>query len=76
MLDLYEHFLGRKDSPVAGVEDEIILKSAWIAYTLNRDLFAERPYLATEALKFPLACGRFVTLPEQLILRRFLKKIV
>ena len=76
MLDLYEYFRGRADSPVKGVEDEIILKSAWIAYTLNRDLFAERPYLAAEALTFPYRCGRFVTIPEQLILRRFLKKTV
>lgn len=76
MLDMYEHFRGKEDSPIKGVEDEIILKSAWIAYTMNRALFDERPYLAAEALRFPLACGRFVTLPQQLILRRFLKKLV
>lgn len=76
MLDMYECFLGREDSPLQGVEDEILIKSAWIAFTKNRALFQERPYLAAEALRFPLACGRFVTLPQQLILRCFLKRLV
>ncbi len=72
-LDYYEHFKPvLAGSPIEGFTDEILLRAAWVGFTLDRDLFRERPYLKKEALAVPLARGRFVGIFKQLILKVFL----
>lgn len=72
-LDYYEHFKpALAGSPVEGFTDEILLRAAWIGFTLDRSLFEERPYLKAEARAVPLTRGCFVGLFKQLILKAFL----
>ena len=72
-LDYYEHFKpALAGSPVEGFTDEILLRAAWIGFTLDRSLFAERPYLKAEARAVPLTRGCFVGVFKQLILKAFL----
>lgn len=73
MLDFYLHFKDSADSPLTGVEDEIILRAAWVAFTKDRTIFKDYPFLRSLAQSFPLKCGRFVSLPEQLLLKLYLK---
>ena len=72
-LDYYEHFRPHlSGSPVEGFTDEILLRAAWIGFTLDRSLFAERPYLREEARALRIRRGCFVSVPQQLILKLFL----
>jgi glycosyltransferase involved in cell wall biosynthesis len=73
LLDMYLHFQGQSPSPVEGIEDEILLRAAWVAFTLDRNLFGEYPFLAGAAKAVPLSGGRFVRIPQQLILKTYLK---
>lgn len=73
MLDFYLHFKDSADSPLTGVEDEIILRAAWVAFTKDRTIFKDYPFLRSLAQSFPLKGGRFVSLPEQLLLKLYLK---
>ena len=73
MLDFYLHFKDSADSPLTGVEDEIILRAAWVAFTKDKTIFRDYPFLRSLAQSFPLKCGRFVSLPEQLLLKLYLK---
>ena len=73
LLDMYLHFQGQSPSPVEGIEDEILLRAAWVGFTLDRRLFGEYPFLAGAAGAVPLAGGRFVGIPQQLILKAYLK---
>lgn len=73
MLDFYLHFKDSTDSPLTGVEDEIILRAAWVAFTKDRTIFKDYPFLRSLAQSFPLKGGRFVSLPEQIILKLYLK---
>ena len=73
MLDFYLHFKDSTDSPLTGVEDEIILRAAWVAFTKDRTIFRDYPFLRSLAQSFPLKGGRFVSLPEQIILKLYLK---
>jgi glycosyltransferase involved in cell wall biosynthesis len=72
-LDLYEHFKPcLAGSPIEHFTDEILLRAAWIGFTLDRSLFAERPYLKREARAVSLRSGCFVGIFKQLILKLFL----
>lgn len=73
LLDMYLYFQGQSPSPVEGIEDEILLRAAWVAFTLDRNLFGEYPFLAGAAKAVPLSGGRFVRIPQQLILKTYLK---
>lgn len=73
MLDFYLHFKDAENSPLKGVEDEIILRAAWVAFTKDRTIFKDYPFLRDLALSFPLKGGRFVSLPAQILLKSYLK---
>ena len=74
MLDMLLHFRDRHPSPVDGVEDEILLRAAWVGFTLDRRLFEEYPFLLVEASAVPVKRGRFVRIPQQLVLKLFLNR--
>lgn len=74
MLDLLLHYRDRHPSPIDGLEDEILVRSAWVGYTLDPRLFDEYPFLAAEALAVPVKRGRSVRLTRQLVLKLFLKR--
>ena len=72
-LDLYEHYKPcLAGSPIEHFTDEILLRAAWIGFTLDRSLFAERPYLKREARAVSLRPGCFVGIFKQLILKVYL----
>lgn len=73
MMDFYRRFAGEENGPLRGVDDEIILRAAWIGLTKDKTLFRDYPELASLALKYPLKAGRFVGLSAQLILKLYLK---
>ena len=73
MMDFYRHFVHQVNSPLRGVDDEIILRAAWIGLTKDRSLFEDYPELSSLALSYPLKAGRFVGLGAQLILKIYLK---
>ena len=73
MLDFYLHFKDDKDSPLRGVEDEIILRAAWVAFTKDRTIFKDYPFLRSLALSFSVKGGRFVGIPAQLLLKCYLR---
>lgn len=73
MLDLYEHYRDcLAGSPVEPVLDDLILRTSWVAFSLYKDLFRERPYLKEMARRLPLMSGRRVNLFQQLILKVYL----
>lgn len=73
MLDLYEHYRDcLAGSPVEPVLDDLVLRSSWVAFSLCKDLFRERPYLKGMARRLPLMPGRRVNLLQQLILKVYL----
>ena len=53
LLDLYLHYRGQSPSPVEDVQDIILLRSAWIAFSEERHLFEEYPFLADAARALP-----------------------
>ena len=69
-LDFYEW--GRNDPAVSVVRDDILLRAAWVAFSLDRDLFQERPYLKEEARHLPLMGGHRVLLGQQFLLKTYL----
>jgi len=69
-LDLYEHFSGA--SCVEPVADDIILRAAWVGFSLGKELFTERPYLKEKARHLPWMPGHRVLLLQQLILKIWL----
>lgn len=73
MMDFYRRFVGEENGPLRGVDDEIILRAAWIGLTKDKTLFRDYPELGSLALKYPLKAGRFVGLGAQLILKLYLK---
>ena len=73
MMDFYRRFAGEENGPLRGVDDEIILRAAWIGLTKDKTLFLDYPELGSLALKYPLKAGRFVGLGAQLILKLYLK---
>lgn len=73
MMDFYRRFAGEENGPLRGVDDEIILRAAWIGLTKDKTLFRDYPELASLALSYPLKAGRFVGLGAQLILKIYLK---
>ena len=74
LLDLYLYYRGQSPSPVEGVEDEILLRAAWVGYTLDRRLFADYPDLREEARRVRIRSGRSVNLFRQGILKLFLNR--
>ena len=72
MLDLYEHFRDSQVSPVQPVQDDIILRTAWVAFSQCKDLYNQRPYLKDMARRLPLMPGKRVHLFQQLILKVYL----
>lgn len=72
-LDLYEHFRPcLAGSPIEAFTDEILLRAAWIGFSLDRSLYAERPYLKAEARAVPLRRGCFIGIVRQCVLKVFL----
>lgn len=73
MLDLYEHCLPHLEgSPVEPVLNNVILWAAWVAFSLYKDLFKERPYLKVMARTLPFMTGQRVKLIQQVILKIYL----
>ena len=73
LLDMYEHYREQMaGSPVEPVLDVLILRCAWVAFSLDRELYRERPYLKEMARRLPLIPGRRVNLFQQLILKVYL----
>lgn len=72
-LDLYEYWKGRDDSPVKNLEADLILRSAWIAFSIDRSIFTDYPFLEAAALSLPLMAGRKVLVLQQIILKLWLK---
>lgn len=70
-LDLYEYYRSNPE-PIAPVVNDLLLRAAWVGYSLDRDLFAERPYLKEAARRLPLMPFHRVLLIQQLILKIFL----
>lgn len=68
-LDLYEHWKGRQDSPVAEFEPDFILRSAWVAFTEDPAIFDERPWLKDAARQYPLRRDCALKLHRQIILK-------
>ena len=68
-LDLYEYWKGREDSPVKAFEPDFILRSAWMAFTEDKTIFEERPYLKAAARAYPLRKDCALKLHLQLILK-------
>jgi len=52
--------------------NDLLLRAAWVGYSLDRDLFTERPYLKEAARRLPLMPFHRVLLIQQLILKLFL----
>ena len=73
LMDLYLHFEGQELSPVSDLREEIFLRAAWTAFSLDRSLFDEYPFLAPSVRAFPVSGGHFVSPFKQLILKLFLK---
>lgn len=73
-LDLYEYWKGREDSPVKGFEADFILRSAWVAFTEDKTIFTERPYLKDAARHCPLQWDCALKFHRQLILKVLLGK--
>lgn len=72
-LDMYEHYRDALEgSPVAPVLNDLILRAAYVGFSLDRDLFRERPYLKAMARNLPLMPFHRVLLVEQLALKRWL----
>lgn len=70
-LDLYEYYRSNPE-PIAPVVNDLLLRAAWVGYSLDRDLFTERPYLKEAARRLPLMPFLRVLLIQQLILKLFL----
>lgn len=70
-LDLYEYYRSNPE-PIAPVVNDLLLRAAWVGYSLDRDLFTERPYLKEAARRLPLMPFHRVLLIQQLILKLFL----
>lgn len=73
MMDFYYTFAGQAASPITGLEDELILRAAWIGLTRDKTLFADYPELASLALAYPVKGGRFVSIPAQWMMKMCLK---
>lgn len=74
MMDFYHAFEGQPDSPVSGIDDELILRAAWVGITMDRTIFADYPDLAPLALSYKVKGGRFVSVPAQILMKILLKK--
>lgn len=55
-LDFYVHFSG--EGPAACVREDILLRSAWMAWRYDRSLFRDYPFLRDEAVRIPLRRNR------------------
>ena len=72
-LDMYEHYReSLVGSPVEPVLDDLVLRAAYVGFSLDRDLFRERPYLKEMARRLPLMPFHRVLLVEQLVLKLWL----
>ncbi|MCR4569080.1 MAG: glycosyltransferase [Bacteroidales bacterium] len=72
MMDFYLAFEGKADAPTKLVENELLLRAAWTAFSLDKDLFREYPGLKEKARKLPLMPGQRIGLFRQLLLKLFL----
>ena len=73
-LDFYEFYRDTPDSPVQPVRDDLLLRAAWVGCSLDRELFAERPYLKKAARHLPLMPFHRVLLVQQLWLKCWLRR--
>ena len=72
LLDMYLYYRGYSSSPVTGVEEDILLRAAWVGFTLDRQLFFDYPDLWEKTLRVTIKPGRALSLPRQGILKLFL----
>lgn len=73
MMDFYLAYEGKADAPTHLVENELILRSAWTAFSLERSLFREYPCLKEKARNLPFMSGQRTGLFRQLLLKLYLK---
>ncbi len=74
MMDFYCAFAGRPDSPVTGLENELLLRAAWVGFTLDRSIYSDYPFLKDAARHLPLMPFRRVLLVQQLVLKLWLHR--
>ena len=73
LLDMYLHYQGQSPSPIEDVQDIILLRAAWIAFSEERKLFAEYPFLADAARALPYLRTAHPDIFKQWKLKRFLR---
>ena len=73
LLDMYLHYRGQSPSPIEDVQDIILLRSAWIAFSQERKLFEEYPLLADAARALPYLRTAHPDIFKQWKLKRFLR---
>ena len=73
LLDMYLHYRGQSPSPIEDVQDIILLRSAWIAFSQERKLFEEYPFLADAARALPYLRTAHPDIFKQWKLKRFLR---
>lgn len=72
-LDMYEFYRNQPDSvPTEIVENDLFLRAAYVGFSLDRALFAERPYLKEMARRLPLMPFHRVLLLQQLFMKIWL----
>lgn len=73
MMDFFLAFEGKADAPTRQVENELLLRAAWTAFSQERSLFREYPTLKEKARHLPLMPGQRTGILRQLLLKLYLK---
>lgn len=73
MMDFFMAFEGKADAPTRLVENELLLRAAWTAFSQERSLFREYPTLKEKARHLPLMPGQRTGILRQLLLKLYLK---
>ena len=73
MMDFFLAFEGKADAPTRPVENELLLRAAWTAFSQDRSLFREYPTLKEKARHLPLMPGQRTGILRQLLLKLYLK---
>ena len=69
MMDFYLAFEGKADAPTHLVENGLLLRAAWAAFSQERKLFQEYPTLKEKARNLPLMRGQRTGILQQLLLK-------
>jgi len=69
----YLDFLSNGSKASSLVRNELLLRAAWVAYSLDRSIFTDYPFLKEDALALPVMFGRRVLVLQQIILKLWLK---